>query len=195
MSEASPPLPPAPFVEPLMGSEVAKEIVQCIGAFRLLRSALIVIYTMQDYEFVGHGLVSDLLRRQLALGARITVLTTPPPFSPKKNPYKDKLALLEKLERDGVVVLLNERIHAKVYMFVDSNDQHTVIVGSANLSHGGFGAKSGKTLLEMSLLSNHPDAFRNTQSLVDSAIVADKDTMDFATWRSLNLADIAIAKS
>lgn len=191
----SEPLPPLPIVEPLMGSDVATEILQCIGAFRLLRSALIVTYTMQDYEFVGHGLVSDLLRRQLALGAKVTVLTTPPPFSPKKNPYKDKLILLEKLERDGIVVLLNERIHAKVYLFVDSNNQHTVIVGSANLSHGGFGTKTSKTLLEMSLLSSHPDIFRNTKSLVDRTIVGDKDTMDFATWRSLNLAEIAIAKS
>jgi hypothetical protein len=195
MSETTQPTPP--LVEPLMGSDVANEILQCIGAFRLLRSALIVTYTMQDYDFAGHGLVSDLLRRQLALGAQITVLTTPPPFDPKKNPYRDKLALLEKLEKDGVRVLLNERIHAKVYLFVDSDDRYTAIVGSTNLSYGGLGAKptSGRTLLELSLLSVCPEIFQSTDSLVKTKILGDRDTMDFATWRSLNLGDIAVAKS
>jgi phosphatidylserine/phosphatidylglycerophosphate/cardiolipin synthase-like enzyme len=188
------PIPQA--VAPLIGQETAEEILQCIGAFSLLRSALIVTYAMQDYEFIGHGLVSDLLRRQLALGAEITVATTPPPYSPKKNPYRDKLKLLETLEQDGIKVLINHRIHAKVYMFIDDRERLTAIVGSANLSHGGFGVEGGitKTLLELSLLTGDPDLFGDIRRCVERSIIADKDTVDFATWRSLNLSDVAIAK-
>jgi phosphatidylserine/phosphatidylglycerophosphate/cardiolipin synthase-like enzyme len=140
--------------------------------------------------------VSDLLRRQLALGAEITVLTTPPPFNPKKNPYKDKLKLLEKLEADGIRVLLNERIHAKVYLFNDADDRRTTIVGSANLSHGGFGVKGTAVgWHELSLVCSDNELFRKTTSLVENGMMADRETMDFATWRSLNISDIALAKS
>jgi phosphatidylserine/phosphatidylglycerophosphate/cardiolipin synthase-like enzyme len=184
------------MVEPLSGPDVAMEVIQCIGAFRLLRKAILISYTLQDYEFTGHGLVSDLLRRQLALGAKITVLTTPPPFNPKKNPYKDKLRLLEKLDADGINVLLNERVHAKVYLFSDADDRHTAIVGSANLSHGGFGVKGTDVgWHEVSLLCTDTDLFQKTSSLVENGMMADRNTMDFSTWRTLNFSNIAIAKS
>jgi phosphatidylserine/phosphatidylglycerophosphate/cardiolipin synthase-like enzyme len=188
--------PSALGIEPLTGAQVAQEVIQCIGAFRLLRTAMIISYTLQDYEFTGHGLVSDLLRRQLALGAKITVLTTPPPFNPKKNPYKDKLRLLEKLEADGIRVLLNERVHAKVYLFSDADDRQTAIVGSANLSHGGFGVKGTDVgWHEVSLVCSDNDLFKKTTSLVENGMMSDRNTMEFSTWRTLNLSNIAIAKS
>ena len=52
-----------------MGDDVAKEVLQWIGAFRALKEALVISFNMQDYDFWGHGRLSDLLRRQIGIGA------------------------------------------------------------------------------------------------------------------------------
>ncbi len=52
-----------------MGDDVAMEVLQWIGAFRALSEAFVISYNMQDYDFWGHGRLSDLLRRQIGNGA------------------------------------------------------------------------------------------------------------------------------
>ena len=183
-------------IEVLMGPAVAHEIVRQVAAFASLKTATIVTYTLQDYVFDGHGSVSDLLRRQMAHGAEVTLVTTPPPYNPEKRPYRDKLALLETLAGDGIRLLLNEFVHAKVYLFTDTRDRRTAIVGSANLTHAALGgsASNPKRLLELSWLSGSPDVYARTAAVVASRILSDRDTVDFATWRSNNTAAIATAK-
>ena len=57
-----------PVVTPALGGEVAQEVLQWIGVCTSLSKATIISYNMQDYDFWGNGVLSELLIRQLAHG-------------------------------------------------------------------------------------------------------------------------------
>lgn len=187
----------APVVTPCLGDDVAKEFLRWIGAFRQLTKATIISYNMQDYEFWGNGHLSGLLLRQLALGAEIVVMTTPPPgASGSKRAFKEKLLLLENLQKNGAEVYLHERLHAKAYLFLDSNDSKMLIIGSANLTSRGFG-RPGTTsddLLELALLTGDSQTYSATLQVIEAKLFGDSNTLDFASWARLNQSKVAQAK-
>ena len=182
-------------VAPILDHEVAMEILRCISAYRILKEALIISFNMQDYDFWGRGRLSNLLRRQLANGARVTLMTTPPE-NRKKKIIKSKLILIEELDRYGVNVFLHERLHAKAYLFVDERGTTTTVVGSANLTKGGFGIRGVPTdsLLELALITSNPEVHRTTAEVIQNKLLGDSDTFDFATWVVVNRKKIALAK-
>ncbi|MBA7649227.1 hypothetical protein ES703_57022 [subsurface metagenome] len=188
--------PSAPFAIPVMGDDVAMEVLQWIGAFRALSEAFVISYNMQDYDFWGHGRLSDLLRRQVGNGAKITLLTTPPPGKGTNQAFKDKLLLLENLNREGVEIHLHERVHAKAYIFTDDRELCMVMVGSANLTSRGFGVRgvSQDDLLELAILTADPDVHRVTVELAKERLFGDRETVDFTTWVTENYEKIALAK-
>ena len=184
------------FATPVLGHEVALEVLQCVGAFRLLKEAYIISYNMQDYDFWGQGRLSTLLRRQLANGARIILMTTPPPGKGDNQSFKDKFALLEELDRNGVSVFLHERLHAKAYLFFDDREVKTTIVGSANLTEGGFGLREApeKSYLELALITSDPEVHQQTIEVIQNKLIGNRMTMQFATWIAKNREKIATAK-
>ena len=186
-----------PILTPGLGDDVAKEVLQWIGAFTQLEQATIISFNMQDYDFWGNGRLSSHLLRQLALGARIVVMTTPPRGKTGLGvEFKRKLSLLEDLEKNGAEVYLHERLHAKAYLFLDSNDSKMLIVGSANLTSGGFGrrGKGSDDLLELALLTGDPQTYSSTLRVIEAKLFGASDTMDFATWVGLNRSKVAQAK-
>ena len=185
-----------PFAIPVMGDDVAMEVLQWIGASRALRKVFVISYNMQDYDFWGHGRLSDLLRRQVGNGAKITLLTTPPPGAGANQAFKDKFSLLENLNREGVEIHLHERVHAKAYIFTDDRELCMTIVGSANLTSRGFGVRgaSQEDLLELAILTADPDVYRATVELAKKRLFGDSETLDFATWSVKNYEKIAQAK-
>ncbi|MBT9143360.1 MAG: hypothetical protein DDT29_01761 [Dehalococcoidia bacterium] len=189
-------IPSAPFAIPVMGDDVAMEVLQWIGAFRALREAFVISYNMQDYDFWGHGRLSDLLRRQVGNGAKITLLTTPPPGKGVNQAFKDKLWLLENLSREGIEIYLHDRLHAKAYIFTDDRELCMTIVGSANLTSRGFGVRgaSQEDWLELAILTADPDVYRATVELARKRLFGDSETLDFATWAAKNYEKIALAK-
>ncbi len=185
------------YVAPILGHEVAMEVLRCISASRLLKEALIISYNMQDYDFWAHGRLSVLLRRQLANGARVILMTTPPPGKKgTKKGFKDKFSLLQELDRNGVIVYLNEKLHAKAYLFVDDRNVKTTIVGSANLTKGGFGLRKAPadSLLELALVTGDPQIHHLTAHVIQMKLIGDPRTLDFATWVATNRDRIALAK-
>lgn len=187
----------SPLATPVMGDDVAMEVLQWIGAFRALREALIISFNMQDYDFWGHGRLSVLLRRQIAYGAKVILLTTPPPGKEGTGKvFKEKLALLENLAREGVEIHLHERLHAKAYIFLDDRELCMTIVGSANLTSRGFGVRGmpQEDWLELAILTADPDVHRATVKLVEKRLVGDSETLDFAIWAAKNYEKIARAK-
>ena len=145
--------------------------------------------TMQDHDFRGHGTLSSLISRQLAYGASFTVLTTPPPGQGNSTTFRRKLELLETLVRSGVYVFLNDRVHAKVFMFEEANGNTRSIVGSANLTRGGL-----EDLIELSWLSESRSLFEKTHIFIETEIIGSRDTLEFETWRSINRESVARAK-
>ena len=187
----------APVITPCLGEDVAKEVLQWIGAFRQLTRATIISYNMQDYDFWGNGRLSSLLIRQLALGAEIVVLTTPPPgASGSKTAFKEKLSLLEDLRKNGADVFLHERLHAKAYLFLDSDNSKMLIVGSANLTSRGFGRRGATNddLLELALLTGESQIYSSTLKVIEAKLFGDSGTLDLATWVGKNQSKVAQAK-
>ena len=187
----------APVVTPCLGDDVAKEVLQWIGAFTLLNQATIISFNMQDYEFWGNGILSSLLIRQLAYGAKITVMTTPPPGgNGRSNGFKSKLRLLEQLDKSGAEVYLHPDLHAKAYLFQDSMKSEMVIVGSPNLTSRGFGTRGSNTpdLIELALLTKDPLVYSLTAKLIETDLIGNPGTLDFATWAANNRSKIEEAK-
>lgn len=172
------------------------EVLQRIGTFRMLKEALVISYNMRDYDFWGHGRLSALLRRQLANGARVILMTTPPPGKGGNKAFKEKLFLLEELDRNGISIYLNDMLHAKAYLFVDDREVRTTIVGSANLTEGGFGIKGAPadSLLELALITGDPDVHRTTVEVIRTKLIGNPKTLDFAVWVIINRKKIALAK-
>lgn len=186
------PIAPMPFLD---GGDIALEVLQAIGYRTVLTSATIVSYNMQDYEFWGHGTLSHLLLRQLAFGASIRLLTTPPPGKAHTAGFRGKYALLSNLQKNGVSVFLNDKLHAKAYIFRDTTNRATTIVGSANLTGPGFGLHSTPldSLVEMGVVCEGAEHFDSAIHFVEQKIVNDKRTVDFGTWFTRNSAEIAKA--
>ena len=187
----------ASIVTPGLGDDVAMEVLQWIGAFTQLARATIISFNMQDYDFWGNGRLSSHLLRQLSLGARVIVMTTPPSGQTGLGAeFRRKLSLLEDLDKSGAEVYLNEQLHAKAYLFLDSNDAKMLIVGSANLTSSGFGrrGKSSDNLLELALLTGDPQIYSSTSQVIEARLLGDSDTVDFATWVRLNRSKVAQAK-
>ncbi|MGH9472075.1 MAG: phospholipase D family protein [Terriglobales bacterium] len=177
------------------GGEVALEVLQAISFRNVLKQATIVSFNMQDYDFWGHGSLSHLLLRQLSLGASVRLMTTPPPGKPTNAGFKAKYALLSGLVRNGVNVFLNEKLHAKAYLFLDDNGAGTAIIGSANLTGPGFGMALAPhdSLVEMAIVTNDSMAVGQAHTFVDAKIIADHRTVDFGTWFSRNSGEIGKA--
>jgi phosphatidylserine/phosphatidylglycerophosphate/cardiolipin synthase-like enzyme len=182
--------------KPITGRDIALEFLQCLGFRYALHQAYIVTYNLQDVDFSGYGLLSTLLLHQLALGADITVLTTPPEGKGTGKDFKRKLNLLTTYRNNGIKVFLNHNIHAKVYIFRDERKFETVIVGSANLtSHGFFQSdSSGSNLLEIALTTNNTILYDEVAKLIGSEFINDKVTMDLATWERINIDKVSIAR-
>lgn len=184
----------SPEVRPRLGHEVADEVLQQIGAASTLRQATIISYNMQDYNFEGQGHLSDLLKRQIVDGARVVVMTTPPPGkSGNRKAFQQKLTLLEKLSREGAEVHLNERLHAKAYLFQKAIDEKRTIVGSPNLTDRGFGLKRNGNIsfLELALSTTSSQTYGSTQEVIESRLYGDSGTMTFEDWTVLN-ADLVL---
>ena len=189
--------PTLPIVTPGLGDTVAKEVYSWIGAFRQLVYATIVSYRMQDYPFWDNGRLSDLLLRQLSLGAQLVVMTTPPSGKTGVGPeFKRKFTLLETLANRGADIYLHTQLHAKAYLFTDSNNSKMLIVGSPNLTEAGFGGtdSTNKTLLELALLTADPGIYSSTLRTIQTGLIANAQTVPFPTWASLNRDKIARAK-
>jgi hypothetical protein len=179
----------------LDGGEVALEVLQAMSYRKVLKTATIISYNMQDYDFWGHGNLSHLLLKQLSYGASVRLMTTPPPGKPTNNGFKLKYKLLSELQKNGVQVFLNEKLHAKAYLFLDADGTSTAIIGSANLTGPGFGMHLAPhdNLVEMAIICGDAVIYSNANTFVDSKIVADKRTEDFATWFSKNSVEIGKA--
>jgi phosphatidylserine/phosphatidylglycerophosphate/cardiolipin synthase-like enzyme len=182
---------------PITGQDIALEFLQCMGYRYALQQAVIVTYTLQDYEFAGHGLLSTLLRHQLVLGADIILLTTPPLGGTGQNrEFRRKLELLTTFSNDGIRVFVNENIHAKLYIFRDERDIETIIVGSANLTSKGFGQRHSPetNLLEIALITGNTGLYGAIMRIINDIFIGNTRTMDFATWSNFNIDRISQAR-
>lgn len=119
----------------------------------------------------------------------------PPPGKPTAASFKSKYKLLSELQKNGIQVFLNDKLHAKAYLFLDTNNTATAIVGSANLTGPGFGLRltPDDNLVEMAILCGDSQTLKSATDFVENKIANDRRTEEFATWFSKNSVEIGKA--
>ena len=139
-------------------------------------SIYIVSPFLQDYSFLGTAALSSLLLKQLASGTQVTALTTPPPGNREKRAAKVKYLLLKMLRERGVRVLVNDMLHAKIYLFEESSITRSVIMGSANMT-----TPAMDKLLEVAIASYNHDFYKALFQIV-IRFENDRGTMNLTRW-------------
>jgi phosphatidylserine/phosphatidylglycerophosphate/cardiolipin synthase-like enzyme len=142
-------------------------------------SIYIVSPYLQDYAFLGTSPLSTLLLSHLASGAEVTLLTTPPPGSPEKATAKEKFRLLKQLNDRGVRVLVNNDLHAKIYLFEESSVTKSVILGSANMT-----TPAMERLLEIALVSYNHELYSGVNRIV-ARFEHDTRTVPLVRWATV----------
>lgn len=157
---------------PLTGRAIPTTL---LGRFRRASERVYVVSPfLEDYEFRPLSRLGDLLARQVDDGASVRLLTCPP--AGRASEVRRKRAMLESFERRGVDVHVNTRLHAKIYLFMDSRRQFAM-VGSANMTTGGM-----EKHVELALLSMNADLGRRLEANV-AAFLSMPETQNFRRWK------------
>lgn len=152
---------------------------------RPLQRLFIVTPFLEDYEFFGRGPLSKLLSKHLIEGTEITMLTMPPEGTDgTKKSFSRKYILMRLLASQGVNVQFNHKLHAKVFLFDESEVTKACILGSANLT-----TRAMNELLEIAIFTYNREVFNRVLSTI-CQFQNDSDTMSFMKWKQKNTAKI-----
>lgn len=152
---------------------------------RPLQRLFIVTPFLEDYEFFGKGPLSRFISKHLSEGTEITMLTMPPEGTDgTKKSFSRKYILMRLLASQGVDVQFNHKLHAKVFLFDESEVTKTCILGSANLT-----ARAMNELLEIAIFTHNREVF-NRVLITICQFQNDSDTMSFMKWKQKNTAKI-----
>ena len=150
---------------------------------RELSSITIVTPFLQDFKFKPGQLLSDLLWKQAAYGAQITILTQPPPAD-HPSTFRTKYHLLEKLRIRKAEIIINPNIHAKMYIFRGKDGRIEILFGSANLTRGGL-----RELLEVVVLCAREEDVRQFES-VCTEFLKNYNSRPLIRWKVTNNEEI-----
>lgn len=145
---------------------------------RPLRKIFIVTPFLEDYEFYGKGSLSRFLLKHISEGVKITMLTMPPEGkNGTKKSFSRKYKLMNFLAVQGVRVLFNSKLHAKVFLFDESEITKACILGSANLTRAAM-----EDRLEIAIFTHNRDIYKKVLSIIDE-FKEDDDTISFIKWK------------
>ena len=170
----------APRIRVVTGNAIPNALYRQLR--RPLQHIFIVTPFLQDYEFIGRGPLSQMLERQLVDGTRITLMTTAP--QGKKPEFTRKYTLMELLVAKGVDVLFNDRLHAKIYLFDESDLTKACLLGSANLTNSAM-----DRLLEVAMFTHNRTIFKDVLT-VFYGFRNEVDTIQFSQWKHKEAAKI-----
>ena len=152
---------------------------------RPVEQIFIVTPFLEDYEFFGRDPLSRMLDRQLAEGTSISLLTTSPPgTNGTKSAFKRKYILMEYLAGRGVEVLFNEHLHAKIFLFNESEVTKACLLGSANLTTAAM-----NKLLEVAMFTHNRTVFKEVLTVIHR-FRNDIATVHYSQWKHKEAATI-----
>lgn len=156
---------------------------------RSLQKIFIVTPFLEDYEFFGRGPLSTMLERQLVEGTSITLLTmSPEGTNGTRSAFRRKYTLMEGLAAKGVEVLFNHRLHAKVFLFDESDVTKACLLGSANLTTAAMNDR-----LEIATFTYNHTVFNDILAVL-YGFRNDSDTVQYAQWKNKEAAKIKAIK-
>jgi len=133
---------------------------------------------LEDYEFFGRGPLSVFLSKQLSEGAGVTMLTMPPEgTNGTKSSFLRKYRLMHLFSTRGADVLFNRRLHAKVFLFDETEITKACILGSANLTTAAMNDR-----LEIAIFTYNRKLFDEVLAIVYK-FMNDPTTMTFMQWK------------
>ena len=145
---------------------------------RPLQRLFIVTPFLEDYEFFGRGPLSVFLSKQLSEGAGVTMLTMPPEgTNGTKSSFLRKYRLMHLFSTRGADVLFNRRLHAKVFLFDETEITKACILGSANLTTAAMNDR-----LEIAIFTYNRKLFDEVLAIVYK-FMNDPTTMTFMQWK------------
>ncbi|MCL0041396.1 phospholipase D family protein, partial [Dehalococcoidia bacterium] len=145
----------------------------------------IVTPFLEDYEFFGRGPLSKFLSKKLSEGANVTMLTMPPEgTNGTKSSFLRKYRLMHLLSTRGVDVLFNRKLHAKVFLFDESEITKACILGSANLTTAAMNER-----LEIAIFTYNRKVFDEVLAIV-YRFMNDPATTIFVQWKRREAAKI-----
>lgn len=152
---------------------------------RPLQRLFIVTPFLEDYEFFGKGPLSRFILKHLSESTEITMFTMPPEGTDgTKKSFSRKYILMRLLASQGVNVQFNHKLHAKVFLFDESEVTKACILGSANLT-----TRAMNELLEIAVFTYNREVFKKVLSTIHQ-FQNDFDTMSFMEWKQENIAKI-----
>ncbi len=91
---------------------------------------------------------------------------------------------MELLVAKGVNVLFNDRLHAKIYLFDESDLTKACLLGSANLTNSAM-----DKLLEVAMFTHNRTIFKDVLT-VFYGFRNERDTIRFSQWKHREAASI-----
>ncbi len=137
-----------PVVASFHGKEIARKFLQLLNWSRGGR-LLIVTPFMNDFDIRGRYF-SDRVRFLMRQQTELELITIAPEFHTTHEPPSaastcwkcrgagSKIRLLDIYRRTGARVLIQDRLHAKVYIGWNHDDHPMCLTGSVNLTRGGM---------------------------------------------------------
>lgn len=169
--------------QPITGRDISIALYARLR--RPLKEIWIVTPFLQDYEFFRRSPLSTLLTKQLAEGVKVVLLTMPPEgTNGTRRAFSRKYTLLRRLAHQGAQIWLNRQLHAKVFMFDESQAIRACILGSANLTTAAMNER-----LEIALLSFNQQLYHDVMRIIRGFLI-DSRTKSFFTWRVSKAAEI-----
>lgn len=145
---------------------------------RPLQRMFIVTPFLEDYEFFGKGPLSKFILKHVSEGVEVMMLTMPPEgTNGTKASFSRKYVLMKSLVSQGVDVRFNGKLHAKVFLFDESQVTKACILGSANLTAAAMNER-----LEIAMLSYNREVFKSVLSIIYQ-FRNDSSTMTFREWK------------
>ncbi len=173
----------APVSLPAVAKAVANESLQNILVQELrnpeLSRAWLVSPFASDHDkwSLFPQPLSVLLATQLRRGAEITLVTRPPDSGDGGKP---KRQFLDALTREGIKVLVNHRLHAKIYLFETDSNRCRWLVGSHNLTESGL-----TRWKDVSMDGSRREEYSEAKNAANR-IEGNRDTLEYGFWQARN---------
>jgi HKD family nuclease len=140
---------------------------------------MIVTPYLQDVEMGSTRTVRTFVEQQAKAGTAIELFTTPPTIKNSAE-FHRKFQLLETFALLGVRIVLNDKLHAKAFCFNNGDVMMVTVLGSANLTTGGF-----YDHLELAVHSGKDAVYHSVMAHV-RIYIRDSQTSEFAVWKAKN---------
>jgi hypothetical protein len=175
-ARAEAPAPSVPVAEAVLDGKLRAQLFNELVNPNLKRVWLVSPFVTDVGNLtISSGQLSARIGRERKRGVEVTLITRPPSAN---EGIASKREFLDRLERDGVQVLVNQNLHAKIYLFDAAPATMKWYLGSHNLTEGGLGKWR-----EASMYGSREAEYRQAHNAMVS-VREDRKTEPYNIWKA-----------